>query len=248
MRTADEPMPDALTALRASLTERLAALRGVSADALPPALLDIMVQRVRVPGGDVFLVRPLHWEQLRHEEGGAGRPVPYWARPWPSGLALARALAAERVGGADLSGLRVLELGCGLGAPSVVAARAGARVIATDGASDAVAFAAHALALNEVDADVAHVDWATHGDALAARGPFDLVLAADVLYTRANVDAAVRLWPRLVAPEGALWLADPQRAGARDALAAARGTFAVQRHAQDGAVVLHRLVPRPSRS
>jgi predicted nicotinamide N-methyase len=217
----------------------------VAPDALPPALLDVAVQRFAMgPGAaDVFLVLPADWEQLRHEEGGAGRPVPYWARPWPSGLALARALAAEP----PARGLRVLELGCGLGAPSVVAARAGARVTATDGAPDAVAFAAHALALNEVDAEVAHVDWVTHGDALAARGPFDLVLAADVLYARANVDAAVRLWPRLVAPGGALWLADPQRAGARDALAAARGRFAVQRHVQDGAVVLHRLVPRASR-
>jgi predicted nicotinamide N-methyase len=240
---AAEPAP--LEVLRASLRERLAQLRGVAPHALPPALLDIAVQRFAMgeDAADVFLVLPHDWEQLRHEEGGAGRPVPYWARPWPSGLALARALAADP----PAPGARVLELGCGLGAPSVVAARAGARVTATDGAPDAVAFAAHALALNEVDAEVAHVDWSAHGDALAARGPFDLVLAADVLYTRANVAAATRLWPRLVAPGGALWLADPQRAGARDALAAARGTFAVRRHAQDGAVVLHRLVPRPSR-
>ena len=241
--------PGPLEVLRASLRERLAQLRGVAPEDLPPALLDIAVQRFAMGGEseDVFLVVPADWEQLRHEEGGAGRPVPYWARPWPSGLALARALAAEPPRPTAGGPLRVLELGCGLGAPSIVAARAGARVTATDGAPDAVAFAAHALALNEVDADVAHVDWATHGDALAARGPFDLVLAADVLYTRANVAAAVRLWPRLVAPGGALWLADPQRAGARDALAAARGTFAVQRHAQHGDVVLHRLVPRPSR-
>ena len=32
------------------------------------------------------------------------------------------------------------------------------------------------------------MDWSTHGDALVERGPFDLVLAADVLYTRANVE------------------------------------------------------------
>src|SRR3954471_8674155 len=83
-------MPDALIALRASLTERLPALRGVPVHALPPALLDVTVRRVRVPGGDVFLVHPVDWEQLRHEEGGAGRPVPYWATPWPSGAVLAR--------------------------------------------------------------------------------------------------------------------------------------------------------------
>jgi predicted nicotinamide N-methyase len=82
-------------------------------------------------------------------------------------------------------GTRVLELGCGLALPSVMAARAGA-----------------------------HVDWATHGDALAAPGPFDLVLAADVLYTKVNVEAALSLFPRLVAPAGELRIADPNRAGA----------------------------------
>ncbi len=138
---------------------------------------------------------------------------------------------------------RVLELGCGLGAPSVVAARSGAAVLATDGAADAVAFAAHALALNEVVADVAVVDWAAHGEALVDLGPFDVVLAADVLYTRANVETALRLWPRLLADDGVLRLADPQRAGTRDFLAAARGTFSVVSQRQDEGVALHVLRP-----
>ncbi|HEU4973735.1 MAG TPA: methyltransferase domain-containing protein [Baekduia sp.] len=233
-----------LDVLRASLQERLAPLRDVPPGALPPALLDIAVQRFPLGTQDVFLVLPTDWEELRHEEGGAGRPVPYWARPWPSGLALAGALASGVAG--DLRGRRVLELGCGLAAPSVVAARAGARVLATDGAADAVAFAAHTLALNEVEAEVAHVDWAAHGDALAARGPFDLVLAADVLYTAANVDAALELWPRLVAPDASLLLADPGRAGTRDYLGPARARFAVSAEPLAGAhadVTLHRLRP-----
>jgi predicted nicotinamide N-methyase len=242
MRTADAPMPDALTALRASLTERLAALRGVPTHALPPALIDVTVQRVRVPGGDVFLVRPVDWEQLRHEEGGAGRPVPYWATPWPSGAVLAGALADDP----PAKGARVIELGCGLALPSIVAARAGADVLATDGSEDAVAFAAHSLALNELDGEVAEVDWATQGDALVARGPWDVVLAADVLYLRASVEAALALLPRLVAPGGEIRLADPRRAGARDFLAAARASFTV-RTRQDGEIALHRLTPRPGR-
>ena len=119
-------------------------------------------------------------------------------------------------------------------------------MLATDGAPDAVAFAAHALALNEAQAEVAQVDWSAHGEALVARGPFDLVLAADVLYTRANVEAALRLWPRLVAPGGELWLADPQRAGARDFLAAARAVFRLSgtRPDSDEGVLLHRLRSR----
>jgi predicted nicotinamide N-methyase len=239
MRAPDESMPDELEALRASLTERLAALRGVSPDALPPALLDVTVQRVRLPGGDVFLVRPLDWEQLRHEEGGAGRPVPYWATPWPSGAVLAGALADDP----PPPGARVLELGCGLALPSIVAARAGAKVLATDGSEDAVAFAAHSMALNELEGEVARVDWLEQGDALAARGPWDLVLAADVLYLKANVDAALDLVPRLVAPGGEVRLADPRRAGTRDFLAAARARFSVSTR-QNGEVALHRLRPR----
>jgi predicted nicotinamide N-methyase len=235
-------LADALELLRTTLGEQLAELRGVGVDALPPALLDVAVERFAVgerTPQDVYLVLPRDWEQLRHEEGGAGRPIPYWARPWPSGLALAGALADDP----PPAGARVLELGCGLGAPSVVAARAGADVLATDGAPDAVAFAAHSLALNEATADVAHVDWVTHGEALVARGPFDVLLAADVLYLQANVEIALRLWPRLLKPDGVLRLADPRRAGTRDFLAAARGTFDLESERRGEDVALHTLRP-----
>lgn len=219
--------------LRTSLAERLAALRGVAIAELPPALLDVVVRRY----GELFLVHPADWEQLRHEEGGAGRGVPYWARPWPSGLALAAAPAPSG---------RVLELGCGLGAPGIAAARAGASVLATDGSSDAVAFAAHSFALNEAAGEVAVADWAEHGEALIERGPWDAVLAADVFYTAANVQTALRLFPRLVERGGEIRLADPGRAGARDFLAAARHSFTLTSVAA-GDVTLHTLTRRAAR-
>ena len=59
--------------------------------------------------------------------------LPYWAELWPSGVAL-----AERVAELDLRGARVLELGAGLGLPSLAAALGGADVLATDWAEDAV--------------------------------------------------------------------------------------------------------------
>ena len=226
---------DSLLALRTSLAEQLAELRGVQPDQLPPALLDISVRRV----GDSYYVCPADWEQLRHEEGGAGRPIPYWARPWPSGVALAGHLKDHPPD----AGTKVLELGCGLALPSVVAARAGAQVLATDGHSDAVAFAAHVLSINEVEGDVALVDWSDHAGHLVDRGPWDLVLAADVLYTSENVEAALRLFPHLVAPTGTLLLADPNRKGAQGFLAAARAKFElVSDRGPD--VTLHLLTPR----
>jgi predicted nicotinamide N-methyase len=233
----------AAAALRASLSERLATFR----DDIPDSLLDVTVRRE----GGVYLVMPADWEQLRHDEGGAGRGVPYWARPWPSGLKLAETLAADP----PPAGARVLELGCGLAAPSIAAAKAGARVLATDASLDAVVFAAHCLALNEVEGEVAQADWAAHGDELVRRGPWDLVIASDVLYTRANVEAAARLFPRLGAP---VLLADPNRAGARDFLASARASFALETargasgsggERSETGVSLHRLTPktRPGR-
>jgi predicted nicotinamide N-methyase len=224
---------NSLLALKTSLAEQLAALRGVQPDQLPPALLDISVRRV----GDEYYVCPADWEQLRHEEGGAGRPVPYWARPWPSGQTLAAHLRERPVAG------RVLELGCGLALPSVVAARAGAEVLATDGHTDAVAFAAHVLAINEVAGEVAHVDWTAHGGQLVDRGPWDVVLAADVLYTSENVNAASRLFHRLVSPTGTLILADPNRRGAQGFLASARALFDLSSD-RGPDVSLHTLTPR----
>jgi predicted nicotinamide N-methyase len=221
------------------LVAQLAALRGVPEGELPPALVDIRIQHV----GELLVARPRDWEQLRHEEGGAGRPVPYWAMPWPSGRVLAEAVTAAP----PAAGTRVLELGCGLGLPSIAAARAGATVLATDGASDAVAFAAHSLALNGAEGEVALVDWAEQGDELADRGPWDLVLAADVFYLQANVQLALRLLPWLLAPGAEIWLADPRRAGTRDFLASARATFSIATETH-GQVAVHRLTSRYSRS
>jgi predicted nicotinamide N-methyase len=187
----------------------------------------------------LFYVRPTDWEQLRHEEGAAGQPVPYWARAWPSGNALATFITSSP----PAPHTAVLEIGCGLGLPSLAAARAGASVLATDGSPEAIAFTAHAFALNHLLGDVAVVDWATQAEPLIARGPFDLVLAADILYLQANVQLALRLLPRLITPTATILLADPGRAGARDFLAAARASFQLHTtHRND--IAIHSLTPR----
>jgi predicted nicotinamide N-methyase len=134
-------------------------------------------------------------EAFEHEEF-----LPYWAELWPSAVALARAVAAR-----PLAGLHVLELGCGLGLPSIVAAGSGASVLATDWSPDALVFAARNADLNGVELRTARLAWAA--PELPA-GSFDLVLAADVLYERRNVAELLALLPRL--PDEVL-LADPGR-------------------------------------
>jgi predicted nicotinamide N-methyase len=228
----------AVDPLRTSLTEQLARMRGSAS--LPEPLLDIASQKVEAGGEALTVIRPRDWDELRHQEGAEGRTAPYWAIAWPSGLALADALCDR-----DLAGRRVLELGCGLAVPSLVAARRGARVLATDSAPDAVVFAAHNLALNDVEGDVAQVDW-RQADALREGAPWDLVLAADVLYLPHNVQTLLRLLPGLVATDGEALVADPGRAGGREFLAAARASFGVHTTASAAheKVAVHRLRPR----
>jgi predicted nicotinamide N-methyase len=128
--------------------------------------------------------------------------VPYWSVLWRSGIALAREVAET-----DLGGRRVVELGCGLGLPSLVAARCGADVLATDDDEEALPLLERNARENGVAVATARVDWAD-ADALVERGMFDLVLAADVLYERSAVAQLLSLLPRLGAD---VWLADPGR-------------------------------------
>jgi predicted nicotinamide N-methyase len=220
---ADSPTP-----LRTSLAEQLTRLRG---DA-PDALTDVLLDRLELPGGAVLRARPRSFDDVREAEALAGprRPTPYWATAWPSGTALARMVAD-----ADVGGRRVLELGCGIAMPSVAAARGGAQVLATDASLEAVVYAAHNLALNGLEGDVAVVSWAD----LAARGPWDLVLGADVLYLLANAEQLARLLPQLLERDGEAWIADPGRSGCKDFLAMLRRRWRLDT-TRDG-VDLHRL-------
>jgi predicted nicotinamide N-methyase len=130
----------------------------------------------------------------------------------------------------------VVELGCGLAVPSIAAARAGADVLATDSDAEALELVAQNASANDVQVETAAVDWA-HPDELINRGPFDLVLAADVLYERASVALLLSLLPRLAAE---VWLADPGRRPAEAFLEEARRRWRVETRVRD-VVQIHRL-------
>ena len=169
--------------------------------------MDLVEEVVLLRDRELAVLRPRDAEAMIDEEAfDREERMPYWAELWPSGVALARALS-----GASLRGKRVVELGCGgLALPSIAAALAGARVLATDWAPEAIELAAANAERNGAAVDVAEVAWDS-ADALVERGPFDLVLGADVLYESRNVEPLLELLPRL---GGEVWLADPRRAAA----------------------------------
>ncbi len=102
------------------------------------SMSDLVEEVVPLRGRDLRLMRPRDTEALLDEEAfDRDEFLPYWAELWPSSLALARMIA-----GRSLRGARTLELGCGLGLPSIAAALAGGRVLATDWSPEAVAMTA----------------------------------------------------------------------------------------------------------
>jgi SAM-dependent methyltransferase len=101
---------------------------------------------------------------------------PYWAYLWAGARALAT-YAARRM---MLRGAEVLEIGCGLGLPGLVAARAGARVLFVDAVPAALTFVEASLAANGLRGEVACHDYR----ALSATRRFDVVLAAEAAYDR----------------------------------------------------------------
>ena len=126
---------------------------------------------------ELALLRPEAPEALIDEDAFEHDEfLPYWAELWPAALALAEALP-------DVRGLRVVELGCGLGVTSLVAAARGAEVVATDWAEAAIALLRRNATRNGLDVQAVVRDW---------REPwherFDLAVAADVLYEQRNVE------------------------------------------------------------
>jgi predicted nicotinamide N-methyase len=185
-------------------------------------LTELVAERVALPGGEVEVSRPRDAEALLSEEAFEREEfLPYWAELWASGVALADDLARR-----SLRGARTLELGCGLALPSIAAARAGGRVLATDWSADAVAAAAENAARNGAAVETMVCDWGAP-DAIVERGPFALVLASDVLYEQRNVQLLLGLLPRLVDERGRILIADPGRAPSERFLEEARPEFDV---------------------
>ena len=168
--------------------------------------MEIVEERIALPGGEIALTRPRDAEALLTEEGFEREEfLPYWAELWTSSIALAHDVARR-----SLRGAGVLELGCGLGLPSIAAALAGGRVLATDWSTDAVRAVAHNARQNEVEIETAVVDWARPGP-IVERAPWRFVIASDVLYERRNVAQLLELLPLLVDETGEVLIADPQR-------------------------------------
>jgi predicted nicotinamide N-methyase len=200
-------------------------------------VLDLVDRDVQAAGRHLSLRMPRDLEALFTEEAFAHDEfVPYWAELWPSALVLADLLPTELTGR-----LRVLEIGAGLGVPSLCAALAGHDVTAADWAPDSVDLLRDNAVRNGATLRAQRWSWVDDPAPLAP--PFDVVLAADVLYEHRNVAPILTALPRLLAPGGRALVADPGRLPTPEFLEGAARAWSVQSVPHDGpaTVSVHRL-------
>jgi predicted nicotinamide N-methyase len=133
--------------------------------------------------------------------------IPYWANVWESALVL-----AEEIAGMEPGGRSLIELGCGLALPAIVACRRGFRAVASDYEDDALEGVRYNANRNGAEGlETLLLDWRRLPDDLPM---FDLVVAADVLYEKHHAEALAAVVARTLAPNGTALVADPGRARA----------------------------------
>jgi predicted nicotinamide N-methyase len=138
----------------------------------------------------------------------AGRhlPAPFWAYPWPAGVALARTVLDNPE---YVAGLRVLDVGCGGGIAALAAARAGALdVIANDIDPMSVGTTMLAAQRQGIDMRALLGDLTLPGASLP---DVDVVFCADLAYERRHTPAQRALLARFRGRGTRVFVANAER-------------------------------------
>ncbi len=170
--------------------------------------LPLEVRTVHVAGMSLRIVAMVDATQLLDQPDCAKRfldadVAPYGVELWPAAIML-----AEYIARLENPPRCVLEIGCGLGLVSIVAARLGWSIVAGDHEPSALVFARHNGQLTG-DNPVRFIefDWRHPPAGLT----FDCILGADILYQLTNHAPILDCLDRLLEPDGIALISDPSR-------------------------------------
>lgn len=167
------------------------------------------IQTVRIQNETYHLYVPdaasVKQEYENNRSDNHDTAFPYWARLWPSAIALSTFIVQHPD---FVAGKQVMEIAAGLGLPSLVAARLASSVHCSDMDADAVEMAAASAAaaqLNNLHCEV--LNW----NDIPSHLPADTLLLSDVNYEPEAFDALQRLLQHFLQQGTTILLATPQR-------------------------------------
>jgi len=144
-------------------------------------------------------------DSISSEEFNKDERLPYWAELWHSAAALTSLLQEQPETVRDIE---VLEIGCGLGLPGIVAAGLGARMTFSD-------YDEHALAIVELNMRRNNPGICASYMQMDFRHPpprrWPRILASDVIYEQRFVEPLADFLNAALAPEGCILLSEPNR-------------------------------------
>ena len=168
----------------------------------------VITESIVVSGSRIVVERPADMDRLidSHDVGSLFRKadyLPYWATIWP----VSRALASKIICAGWNHHSSVLELGCGLGLAGLAAMIKGHDVTFSDYDENALSYAARNARLNgNPDPKILPMNWRDPRD-----HRFDVIIGADLTWDQALVPHVVKVFARMLKPDGVIWLADQNR-------------------------------------
>lgn len=170
----------------------------------PLALQKISIQQEQL---ELFVPEA---EAVRNAYMNGDIPFPYWSQIWPAAKALAGFLLQHPF---YTDKKKVVELGAGLGLPSLIAARNAAHVLCTDMAPEAIAVIKQSIAHLHLQAVAAEVmDWEHLPTDITA----DVLLLSDINYEPAAFASLQSVIASFLQKGTSVILSTPQRLMAKD--------------------------------
>ncbi len=124
---------------------------------------------------------------------------PFWARVWEASLVLADYVATIK------PPKRILELGAGLGVPSLVAAKIGHKVVATDYEKLPLEFIELSAKENNLSVETRILDWRNPD----LSGKFDLIIGSEVVFRKSLFEPLLEIFKNYLADQGEVIISHP---------------------------------------
>ena len=151
-------------------------------------------------------------------------PFPFWAKLWPASIALFRFLMEEPPFVTDKT---VMEIGAGLGLPSLATARYATSVLCTDAVADAVDMINISVQLNNFNnVQAMQLDWNDPD----FKPVTDVILMSDVNYNPADFPQLLRFIQNILADKIIIILSTPQRLIAKPFIEAVTSAIVQQKN------------------